>query len=38
MKYFAPLRYLPPAEFQKVLREAEGGFRQMYKEMPWSDK
>ena len=38
VKYFAPLRYLPPAEFQKVLREAEGGFRQMYKEMPWSDK
>ena len=38
VKYFAPLRYLPPAEFQKVLREAEGGFRQLYKEMPWSDK
>ena len=38
VKYFAPLRYLPPEEFRRVLREAEGGFRQMYKEMPWSDK
>jgi tripartite-type tricarboxylate transporter receptor subunit TctC len=38
VKYFAPLRYLSPDEFRKVLREAETGFRQMYKEIPWSDK
>ena len=38
VKYFAPLRYLPPDEFRNVLRQAETGFRQMYKEMPWSDK
>ena len=38
VKYFAPLRYLSPDEFRKVLREAETGFRNMYKEMPWSDK
>jgi tripartite-type tricarboxylate transporter receptor subunit TctC len=38
VKYFAPLRYLPPEEFRNVLRQAETGFRQMYKEMPWSDK
>jgi tripartite-type tricarboxylate transporter receptor subunit TctC len=37
-KYYAPLRFLNPAQFADVLREAETGFRQMYKEMPWSDK
>jgi putative tricarboxylic transport membrane protein len=37
-KYYSPLRYLSPQQFAEVLREAETGFRQMYKEMPWSDK
>lgn len=37
-KYYSPLRYLNPQQFAEVLREAESGFRQMYKEMPWSDK
>jgi len=38
VKYYAPLRFLNPQQFAEVLREAEAGFRQMYKEMPWSDK
>jgi tripartite-type tricarboxylate transporter receptor subunit TctC len=35
---FAPLRFLTPAEFEKVNREAEAGFRQLWKELPWVDK
>ena len=38
VKYYAPLRYLSPAHFAAVLRDADAGFKQMYKEMPWSDK
>jgi tripartite-type tricarboxylate transporter receptor subunit TctC len=38
VKYFAPLRYLAPEQFRTVMREAEAGFRALYKEMPWSDK
>jgi tripartite-type tricarboxylate transporter receptor subunit TctC len=38
VKYYAPLRFLNPAQFAEVLREAETGFRQMYKDMPWSDR
>jgi tripartite-type tricarboxylate transporter receptor subunit TctC len=38
VKYYSPLRYLNPQQFADVLREAETGFRAMYKEMPWSDK
>ena len=37
-KFFAPLRFLTPAQFEKEIREAEAGFRQLYKEMPWGDK
>jgi tripartite-type tricarboxylate transporter receptor subunit TctC len=36
--YFAPLRYLPPARYESELREAEAGFRQLWKDMPWGDK
>ena len=35
---FAPLRYLSPAQFDAVIREAEVGFRQLWKELPWGDK
>jgi tripartite-type tricarboxylate transporter receptor subunit TctC len=38
VKYYAPLRFLNPQQFADVLREAETGFRQMYKDMPWSDR
>jgi tripartite-type tricarboxylate transporter receptor subunit TctC len=35
---FAPLRYLTPAEFDREIKEAEVGFRQLWKELPWGDK
>jgi tripartite-type tricarboxylate transporter receptor subunit TctC len=35
---FAPLRYLSPAEFERVIKEAEVGFKQLWKELPWGDK
>ena len=38
VKFFAPLRFLSPAEFEREIRQAEVGFRQLWKELPWSDK
>jgi tripartite-type tricarboxylate transporter receptor subunit TctC len=38
VKFFAPLRFLSPAEFERVNKEAEVGFRQLWKELPWGDK
>jgi tripartite-type tricarboxylate transporter receptor subunit TctC len=35
---FAPLRFLTPTQFEQVIREAEVGFRQLWKELPWGDK
>jgi tripartite-type tricarboxylate transporter receptor subunit TctC len=35
---FAPLRFLTPAQFEAVIKEAEVGFRQLWKELPWGDK
>jgi tripartite-type tricarboxylate transporter receptor subunit TctC len=37
-KFFAPLRFLTPAQFADEIRNAEAGFRQLYKEMPWGDR
>ena len=37
-KFFAPLRFLTPAQFEAENREAEAGFRQMWKELPWAEK
>jgi len=38
VKFYAPLRFLTPAEFERVNREAEVGFRQLWKELPWGEK
>jgi len=38
VKFFAPLRFLSPADFERVIREAEVGFKQLWKELPWGDK
>jgi hypothetical protein len=35
--FFAPLRYLPPAKYEAELKTTEAGFRQLWKEMPWSE-
>ncbi len=37
-KFFAPLRYLTPAQHEAVIREADREFRQLWKELPWGDK
>ena len=37
-KFFAPLRFLTPAQFESVIREADVGFKQLWKELPWGDK
>src|SRR3954466_727933 len=37
-KFFAPLRYLAPAEYEALVRDADVMYRAMWKEMPWSDK
>lgn len=37
-KFFAPLRFLTPAQFEAENREAEAGFRRMWKELPWAEK
>jgi tripartite-type tricarboxylate transporter receptor subunit TctC len=38
VKYYAPLRYLGPAEFEKVWKQTEADFKLLWKEIPWSDK
>jgi tripartite-type tricarboxylate transporter receptor subunit TctC len=35
---FAPLRYLPPADYAKELSAGEAQFQQLWKEAPWLDK
>jgi len=37
-KVYAPLRYLGPAQFETIMREAEVQFRQLWKEMPWAEQ
>lgn len=34
---FAPLRYLPPAKYEAELKEAEVGFKQLWKDNPWGE-
>jgi tripartite-type tricarboxylate transporter receptor subunit TctC len=37
-KVYAPLRYLSPRDFAAVNQEAEQQLRQLWQELPWSDK
>src|SRR3954470_20670843 len=37
-QFFAPLRYLAPAEYESLVREADSMYREMWKVMPWADK
>jgi tripartite-type tricarboxylate transporter receptor subunit TctC len=37
-QFFAPLRYLAPAEYQALVRDADAMYRAMWKDMPWADK
>jgi tripartite-type tricarboxylate transporter receptor subunit TctC len=38
LQYYAPLRYLAPAEFEATLREDDAQIRQLWKDTPWADK
>ena len=37
-KFFAPLRYLAPAEYESLVRDADVMYRAMWRDMPWADK
>jgi len=37
-QFFAPLRYLAPAEYEALVRKADQQFRQLWKELPWGEK
>ena len=38
VKFFAPLRYLPPAQYEAIVRDADAMYRAMWRDMPWADK
>jgi tripartite-type tricarboxylate transporter receptor subunit TctC len=37
-KFFAPLRFLSPGDFARVIQEADVQFKQLWKEIPWGEK
>jgi tripartite-type tricarboxylate transporter receptor subunit TctC len=37
-KFFAPMRYLAPADYEALVRDADTMYREMWKDMPWADK
>ena len=37
-KFFAPMRYLAPAQYEALVRDADVMYRAMWKEMPWAEK
>ena len=37
-QYYAPLRYLGPADFEKVFKQTDEDFRKLWKEIPWGEK
>ncbi len=38
VKFFAPLRYLSPAQYEGIVRDADVMYRAMWRDMPWADK
>jgi len=38
VKFFAPLRFLSPADFARVIKDAEVDFRKLWQEIPWGEK
>jgi len=36
-KFFAPLRFLNPSQFEAVIRDSEQQFRQLWQELPWGE-
>jgi tripartite-type tricarboxylate transporter receptor subunit TctC len=37
-KFYAPLRFLGPAEFETVIRAGEQQFRELWKQLPWGER
>ena len=38
VQFFSPLRYLAPAQYEALVREADVTYRALWKELPWADK
>jgi len=38
VQFFSPLRYLPPAQYEALVRDADATYRALWKELPWADK
>jgi len=38
VKFFAPLRYLTPAQYEAIVRDADVMYRVMWRDMPWADR
>jgi hypothetical protein len=38
VQFFSPLRYLAPAQYEALVRDADVQYRALWKEMPWADK
>jgi len=37
VKFFAPLRYLTPVQYEAIVRDADVMYRAMWRDMPWAD-
>ena len=38
VQFFSPLRYLAPAQYEALVRDADTTYRALWKELPWADK
>lgn len=38
VQFFSPLRYLAPAQYEGIVRDADATYRALWKELPWADK
>ena len=38
VQFFSPLRYLAPAQYEALVRDADVTYRALWKEMPWAEK
>ena len=38
VQFFSPLRYLAPAQYEALVRDADITYRALWKELPWADK
>jgi tripartite-type tricarboxylate transporter receptor subunit TctC len=37
-QFFSPLRYLAPAQYEALVKEADTTYKALWKELPWADK